>query len=512
MRIVLVFAVLSSSACASTMVDRLISGDLRPERSFCAMAQPLGGPTLDDMLAPFAETMADKTGVHVLEDGAGAMVARAWLGEKATRSIEVQYFIFSADNVGLIAADLLLRAAERGVKVRIIVDDLLVDTDADFLQALDAHPNLEIRIYNPLLKAGLTLPSALLNTMKDFRGVNQRMHNKTFIIDGKAVITGGRNVADEYFDFNPTFNFRDRDVLLLGGVVTQVSSSFEQFWSHTLSVPVNRLLKPLAPGRAKKLWAQLHHYSCDPNHFWPQVHKRIARVPEGFSTLARNGRLAWVENAVFVSDDPGKNAGDKGLKGRGLSTNTLIDLVRKAKHSVVIQTPYLVTTELSQDLFAAASKRGVRVKIITNSLATTDNPAAFRGYQRERAKLLDAGVELFEFRPDAKMRRAIMTSSLIKTMDELPVFGIHAKTMVVDKRLLVVGTFNLDPRSAHLNTECIALIPHEGLAAQVLEVLNTEMKPENSWAVNKDFNPDSKASFGLRLKAWFSGLVPASVL
>lgn len=512
MRVCLVFAALFSSGCATTMVDRLLEGDLRPERSFCAMAKPLGGPTLDEMLSPFAERMTQQTGVHVLEDGAGAMVARAWLGEKATRSIEVQYFIFSADNVGLIAADLLLRAAERGVKVRIIVDDLLVDTDAEFLQALDAHPNLEIRIYNPLLKAGLTLPRALFNTMKDFRGVNQRMHNKTFIIDGKAVITGGRNVADEYFDFNPTFNFRDRDLLLLGGVVTQVSSSFEQFWEHTLSVPVNRLLKPLAPGRAQKLWAQLHHYSCDPNHFWPQVHERIARVPESFTALAQSGRLAWVNNAVFVSDDPGKNAGDKGLKGLGLSTNTLIDLVRKAKRSVVIQTPYLVTTELSHKLFSAASERGVSIKIITNSLATTDNPAAFRGYQRVRAKLLAAGVEIFEFRPDAEMRRAIMTSSLIKTMDKLPVFGIHAKTMIVDESLLVVGTFNLDPRSAHLNTECIALVPDEGLAAQVLDVLDIEMRPENSWAVTADFNPDSKASFGLRFKAWISGLVPASLL
>jgi len=501
-----------ATGCATTIVDRLNSGDLKPKHEFCKMAPKLGGPTLAQMLEPHREKMKTHTGVTVLEDGAGAMVARAWMAKKAVRTIDIQYFIFSTDNVGLIGADLLLRAAERGVKVRLMIDDLLYDADASFLQALDAHPNLEIRIYNPNLKAGKNLPRTILNSISDFRGVNQRMHNKTFIIDGDAVITGGRNVADEYFDFNETYNFRDRDVLLLGGAVAQVNKSFEQFWAHPLSVPINKLLPPVPVKRSQSLWRNLHHYSCDPDHIWPAVQLRIANVPKAFSGKITSGHLRWVKEVIFVSDDPGKNAGDKGLKGRGLSTNTLIDLIRKAKRSVVIQTPYLVTTELGQKLLAQAHQRGVSIKILTNSLATTDNPAAFRGYQTGRDALLKAGVELYEFRPDAALRKTIMTSSLVRTMKTLPIFGVHAKTMVVDDELLVVGTFNMDPRSAHLNTECVALIPDAELSKQVLDTLEQEMLPANSWKISKGSNPDHKASFGLRFRAWIGGLIPNSLL
>ena len=498
--------------CASTMVERLNHGDLKPKHEFCSMAPQLGGPTLEQMLKPFTERMKTHTGVTVLEDGAGAMVSRAWLAQKAVRTIDVQYFIFSADNVGLVGIDLLLRAAERGVRVRLMIDDLLVDTDASFLLALDAHPNLEIRIYNPNLRAGKNLPSALLNTVTDFRGVNQRMHNKTLIIDGNAVITGGRNVADEYFDFNTTYNFRDRDVLLLGGAVGQITKSFNEFWNHKLSVPINKLLKPIPKDTAKQLWSNLHHYSCDPNHVWPSVLERIARVPEAFTTKVSTGVFRWVKDVIYVSDKPGKNEQTKGLKGRGYSTNALIDLIRNAKESIVIQTPYLVTTELSHRLFAEAKRRGVRIQILTNSLATTDNIAAFRGYQVSRSHLLEAGVELFEFRPDAQLRRMIMTSSFIRTIKELPIFGIHAKTMVVDEKILVVGTFNLDPRSAHLNTECVTLIPDENLSQQVLRILNLEMKPENSWQTTPKFNPDKNSPWSLRFKTWMSGIVPTSLL
>ena len=300
--------------CASTMVERLNHGDLKPKHEFCSMAPQLGGPTLDQMLKPFTERMKTHTGVTVLEDGAGAMVSRAWLAQKAVRTIDVQYFIFSADNVGLVGIDLLLRAAERGVRVRLMIDDLLVDTDASFLLALDAHPNLEIRIYNPNLRAGKNLPSALLNTVTDFRGVNQRMHNKTLIIDGNAVITGGRNVADEYFDFNTTYNFRDRDVLLLGGAVGQITKSFNEFWNHKLSVPINKLLKPIPKDTAKQLWSNLHHYSCDPNHVWPSVLERIARVPEAFTTKVSTGVFRWVKDVIYVSDKPGKKEQTKGLQ------------------------------------------------------------------------------------------------------------------------------------------------------------------------------------------------------
>src|SRR5512147_3192494 len=201
-------------------------------------------------LQPVESLMATRTGVYVLEDGDGAMIARAWLSEYAEHTIDVQYFIFSADNVGLIGADYLVRAADRGVRVRVLVDDLLVEADAAELLTLDAHPNLEIRIYNPDINLGKRLPRRLLNTVTDFRGINQRMHNKTFTVDGRIVITGGRNIADEYFDYDHDYNFRDRDVLLLGGVATQVQTVFDRFWNDSLSRPIRDLVKTTAADSA----------------------------------------------------------------------------------------------------------------------------------------------------------------------------------------------------------------------------------------------------------------------
>ena len=176
------------------------------EESPGAIEQLLSSPM---MAEPISE---GKTGVLVLDDGAGALAARAWLSDNAVKSIDLQYFIFSADNVGIIATDALLLAAERGVAVRMLVDDLLAHGDADLLHALNEHPNIQVRIYNPSINVGKSLSDKLINVSTRFRDVNQRMHNKTFIVDGNVVITGGRNVGDEYYDFDSVYNFRDRDV------------------------------------------------------------------------------------------------------------------------------------------------------------------------------------------------------------------------------------------------------------------------------------------------------------
>ena len=166
----------------------------------------------------------------------------------------------------------------------------------------------------------------------------------------------------------------------------------------------------------------------------------------------------WSDSVTFVSDIPGKNAGRSGIGGGGASTDELIRLVKGAQKSVTIESPYLVTTPLSQGLFREAIARGVRVRILTNSLASTDNLEAFSGYQRERDALLTIGVDIYEFKPDAQVRRQVMTGALQATLDYAPTFGLHAKSMVVDDHIAVIGTFNLDPRSANLNTECFAVI------------------------------------------------------
>lgn len=306
------------------------------------------------------------------------------------------------------------------------------------------------------------------------------MHNKTFIVDDQVVITGGRNIADEYFDYDHEYNFRDRDVLLLGQVTQAITSSFEAFWTSALSVPVTQL-SDVYPDQATNdlKFRKLHEYACNPENFWPQIRSRIENIPQAFDHIRKSGDLVWVDEVVFVSDEPGKNDGASGLGGGGLATSQLIDLVRKAKHSLDIQTPYLITSELGQNLFKEAVERGVTVRILTNSLASTDNVEAFSSYQSSRSHLLKTGVQIYEFRPDALERTKMMTGELQKTLDHIPIFGLHAKSMVVDGEITVIGTFNLDPRSANLNTECVTIIHSQKVAQGVLRGMEEEFKPEN---------------------------------
>jgi phosphatidylserine/phosphatidylglycerophosphate/cardiolipin synthase-like enzyme len=468
---------------------------------------------LSEQLGSLSDSMSMKTGVYTLEEGDASMIIRAWLCESAEKTIDIQYFIFSADNIGLIASDYLLRAADRGVQVRVIVDDIMVEADADELLALDAHPNFSIKIYNPTANIGKNLSEKLFNLTTNFTGFNQRMHNKTFIVDGEAVITGGRNIADEYFDYDHEYNFRDRDVLLLGKTSTDVQNSFNLFWDSPLSVSIIDIVNKNEYNLNTDVkYSYLHQYACNPENFWPQVRARIKAMPNTFRQLQTSGDLVWVDNVVFVSDMPGKNNGENGLDGGGICTDSLIQLINKAQTSIHIQSPYLITTELSQQLFADAIKRGVKVTILTNSLSSTDNLEAFSGYQRERETLLNIGVSIYEFKPDAAVRFKIMTSALQRKMNYTPIFGLHAKSMVIDEKIAVIGTFNLDPRSANLNTECIAILYDLKIATALTNAMTTDIQPENAWQTTLTYNPDSEAGWGKRVKVWFRKVVPKSVL
>lgn len=458
-------------------------------------------------------TKADSsTGIFVLEEGDASMVSRAWLCESAEKTIDVQYFIFSTDNIGLIATDYLLRAADRGIHVRVIVDDVMVEADADELLALDAHPNLAIKIYNPSANVGKNFPEKIYSLSSDFKGFNQRMHNKTFIVDGKTAITGGRNIADEYFDYDHEYNFRDRDVLLIGKVATAIENSFEHFWGHPLSVPVTDVVDSNEYNlNTKEMYNYLHQYACNPDNFWPQVRSKIRTMPETFQKMLVNDDLIWSDSVSFVSDVPGKNEGD-GMSGSGVSTDSLINLMKHAKTSIDIQSPYLITTEVGQRLFRELIQRDITINILTNSLASTDNLEAFSGYQRNRDELLNIGVNIFEFKPDAAIRFKIMTGAFQKKVNFTPRFGLHAKSMVIDGKTAVIGTFNLDPRSANLNTECVAVLRNQEIAQQVLNAMIEDRKPDNAWKITTDSNPDDEAGWWKKTKVWFRGIVPKKVL
>lgn len=508
MRILALIALVTCVSCTTN--NRVYQAH---DQDFCSKIHRDTSTTLSEQLAPIADLMKTKTGVYSLEEGDKAMVARAWLSEYAEKCIDIQYFIFSTDNVGLIAVDYLLRAAERGIQVRILIDDLLVDADEADIYELDMHENISIKIYNPSANIGKNIIDKIVHITTDFRGVNQRMHNKTFIVDGRIAITGGRNIADEYFDYDHEYNFRDRDVLLLGGISHAVQASFNQFWDDPLSRPVSELLDAEKLDiNAPETYEWLHQYACNPENFWPQVREMVKDIPNGFKAIEESNDLRWLDDVSFVSDIPGKNDGRQGLRGGGVATDALISLIKNARSSIFIQSPYLVTTTESRKLFTDAIKRGVEVKILTNSLASTDNLEAFNGYQRNRKDLLNAGIKIYELRPDAAIRRKVMTSALQKKLEYKPIFGLHAKSMVVDKKISVIGTFNLDPRSANLNTECITIMRSAEMAEALYQVFEEEVQPENAWQVTLGNSPDHHAGWWKRIKAWTRRIVPKSLL
>lgn len=510
LRLLLLWGLLSSVLACKESAD---DGIQWPTEDHCQHICTDRNVSLSKALAKVDSLAQTKTGVCILDDGGKSLVARAWLSEYAEKTMDIQYFIFSLDNVGLIACDYVVRAADRGVKVRMLVDDLMVDADPEDILVLDAHPNINIKIYNPGLNIGKNLWSKLKTVTTDFRGANQRMHNKTFIVDKKVAITGGRNLADEYYDFDHEYNFRDRDVLILGKEVASINHSFEQFWNSEWSVPADEVLRDMEPiAYDANNFNQLRQYACDPANFWPSFRQRIEQLPSTFEHLRTSGDIVWVDRVDFVSDLPGKNDGKSGLGGGGLSTDVLIDLVKNAKKSIDIQSPYLVTTDLSEQLFADAVARGVEVKILTNSLSSTDNLEAFSGYQKVRKKLLKAGVRIFEFKPDAPVRKRLMTKDLQEQLDFQPIFGLHAKSMVVDDQTAVIGTFNLDPRSANLNTECIVIVEDAKVAQKMLLRMDEEIAEENAWETTVDFNPDHKVSRKKRIKTWVRKAVPKDIL
>jgi cardiolipin synthase C len=461
-----------------------------------------------------------QSGAYVLDTSGEALVARAWLCDHAKRSIEVQYFIWSADNIGILAAEALLRAAQRGVKVRVIVDDLLVDAPDDSLLALSRHPNIDIRVYNPQNSVGVPFHKRLWNIVTNFRGVNQRMHDKTFIVDGKVAITGGRNMAAEYYDYHHRYNFRDRDVLLAGQVVRSIRDSFERFWASELAAQVEQLYGEsnsaqesarLSDAEVRRIYDWLRAYAAEPTNFAPEVRRAIQSAPSTFERLARETIWSRVE---FISDSPGKNRARAGFGGGGLSTDALKRLVMNARSSIVIQSPYLVVSDKALELFRETIARGVQITISTNSLASTDNLQAFAGYRNQREALLAMGLKIFEYRADAVTQRRAWEHELagqLLTGQSAPQFGLHAKTMVVDSKVVFIGTFNLDPRSENLNTEVGAIVYDDLLARRVEAAIRVDMRSGNSWNAATD-DPDSHVSFVKRNKVRFWQLLPIKPL
>ena len=493
--------------------------------------------TIENLVQPLVAEYPDKTGLYVLEKGGEALLARGWLADRATKTIDVQYFIWGNDNIGKLAAETLLRAAERGVRVRVLVDDLLMEAESDEIFAMAYHPNVEIRIYNPVHSVGVNFAERLFEMVIDFRGSNQRMHNKMFVVDNMIAITGGRNMEDQYFDFGHAYNYRDRDALLVGNVVSELSETFEEFWINDLAKPVEELvdnpfeseidwspedywgdkidvdqatlLKTLelhTRERVNAIYKNLHAYAQDESNYLPEVRQSMAGITSELVNIAQSAY--WLD-ATFISDRPGKNKVwfNYYLGGGGDSTTALAQLLNSAKDNVVIQSPYLILSSDAWDLFEAAIARGVSIKINTNSLAASDNLPAFSGYSSQIDDLLEAGIEVYEYRHDAKRRQDLVKQYSQYEDGELPIFSLHAKTMVVDDSIVYIGTFNLDPRSENLNTEVGVIAKSVALARDVKREIEIDMAEGNSWNVKKDGH-NNETSIMRRSKLFFMKLLP----
>lgn len=449
------------------------------------------------------KTHPDQSAAITLERGELSLLTRAWLADNSRRTLDVQYFIWSADNVGRLAMESLLNAADRGVKVRVLVDDFLLETPPEMLSAMDGHPNFEIRIYNPKSNTGVGFFRKYWNLLTGFRSVNQRMHNKGLIVDGLLAVTGGRNLADEYFDFHHGFDFRDRDIMVAGPVVETMQSTFDTYWNSTLSRPVAELLPALTREKQEAVRKGIHAYAADSTNFAPDVRQALRDLPKKISAVL--DEIAWGP-AKFIADDPGKNDGSKGLAGGGVTTRFLAGLLKTARKSVTIQSPYLIPDDSTLMLFKSLTDRGVDVRISTNSMANNDNLQAISGYLNRRKDILAAGVKVFEFKPEPGIQKKLQ-ERYGKFAQDHPIFVIHAKTLVIDGDKVFIGTFNLDPRSMNLNTESGVLLEHARVAREVEQAIELDMAPENSWEASKE-NGDSQASWTRRLKTWLWRLLP----
>ena len=409
-----------------------------------------------------------ESGILPLADALESFAARVLLVRAAERTLDVQYYIWRDDLTGNLLLNALREAAERGVRVRLLLDDNGVAMDAKLL-ALDRHPGIEVRLFNPF---SVRQPKAL-GYLTHFSRANRRMHNKALIADSQAAIVGGRNVGDEYFGATDGVLFADLDVLAMGAVLPELSTDFDRYWASASAYPIDRIVVRETP--AQDAAAQ------------PERDPRAARYVEAlrlsrFVSDVLSGALVpqWAR-VEMVSDDPRKGLGL--AEKEGLVTHQLAQvLVRPPQRSLDLVSPYFVPTAAGVEVFERLAARGVRVRILTNALEATDVSAVHSGYARYRKALLRSGVELYEMRRGAVVmgRSGVLGSSGS---------SLHAKTFAVDGERVFVGSMNFDPRSAHLNTELGFIIDSPAMAQAVGQVFDSEV-PAAAFTVRLDERGD----------------------
>jgi cardiolipin synthase C len=434
--------------------------------------------TLARTLAPGVAAHPGLTRVHALPDARAAFAARHRLAEAAERSIDVQYYIWHRDSSGSLLAHALWEAAERGVRVRMLLDDANTRGLDSGLAAFDAHPNIEIRLFNPFANRSWRIA----DFSSDFARVNRRMHNKAFIVDNQVAVVGGRNIGDEYMGASGEEEFADLDVMAAGAVVADVSASFDAYWNSASAYPAGALLPPLSPEASREATASWSA-GVETNEK-AQAYLDALSATQVLPLLREETQAAEWTTARMLSDDP-----DKVLRpperDEGAMLPRLLASLGTPQRELLLVSPYFVPTREGTAALAAIAARGVQVIVLTNSLASTDVMLTYSGYARYRHDLLRAGIRLYELKPDAALRRDKDAGHGGIGTGPGSAASLHAKTFAVDRERIFVGSFNLDPRSARLNTESGMVVESHRLAARLSDAFAHDI-PQRAYEVQLD--------------------------
>lgn len=444
-------AVLLATGCASVDFDY-------PKTATTAL-EDTGDTHLGRQIGDLEGRKPGTSGFHLLSDSIDALAARLVLAKRAERSLDAQYYLITNDPIGYLFIGSLLEAADRGVRVRLLLDDIQTQGYDAGMAALDSHPNFEVRIFNPFSGRGSRIGDGLTN----FSRINRRMHNKSFTVDNQLTIIGGRNIAEEYFGAREDVNFGDLDVLGLGPVVDDVSRMFDSYWNHRSAVPVPAFAR-MPEDSAQEL---------------DNLRGRIAQAREEivntrYADAVRDEIQDWMDSDSslytwapyqVVYDSP-----DKSRKSTANEADSIVDplgeAVRGAEEELLFLSPYFVPRKSGIEGFRELRERDLRIRVITNSLASTNHSVVHSGYAPSRKPLLRMGVELYEVRPDAHVQ------GTGKAGNATAEGSLHTKAFIVDRQKLFVGSFNLDPRSANLNTELGVIIDSPEMASSSLERVN----------------------------------------
>ena len=432
---------------------------------------------LGKLAAQWSAQHGGLSGFRLLPAGIDSFTLRASMADTAERTIDAQYFILHSDDTGRLFISRLLAAADRGVRVRLLIDDAnTIGGDGDVTK-LSAHPNIEVRLFNPFrIRAGWQPLRATELASGGYKRLSYRMHNKLMAIDNAIAVAGGRNIGDEYFAANRSFEFGDFDVFAAGPVVKRLSASFDMYWRSALAIPAEALGHP-TPEALDGYRKQLAEHAA---RMADSDYVRGASERDPLGRIVKGTIPLVFAPAEVLYDSPDKEKVDDGERDGRLLRERLLEACRAVQSELTIVTPYLVPGTDQLAMLKALRERGVRVRILTNSLASTDVPVVHAGYRKYRLPLVQAGIELYEVKPELGAPRVGRTTI---QHDSDGKFSLHAKVFVFDQRRVFVGSSNFDLRSLHINTEVGLLIDSPELARQAIERFEAITIPANSYIV-----------------------------